>query len=147
RPPPWYFPWARRCSRISPRGFTAKTEKARCSAPSRCASILPAAPIGWSAASTRMTCSSFSFIFAVAGLLRQNRSEPCVPSGRHEGAPHDRLALRVLFGYLRRMQYLPIHGRGASFNPPNRFERLSYEPDPEWEDPDEPDPWRTTQYF
>ncbi|HEX6927123.1 MAG TPA: PA0069 family radical SAM protein [Longimicrobiaceae bacterium] len=45
------------------------------------------------------------------------------------------------------MQYLPIHGRGASFNPPNRFERLSYEPDPEWQDPDEPDPWRTTQYF
>jgi DNA repair photolyase len=42
---------------------------------------------------------------------------------------------------------LPVRGRGAAFNPPNRFERLSYEPDPEWVDPDEPDPWRTTQYF
>ncbi len=42
---------------------------------------------------------------------------------------------------------LPIHGRGASYNPPNRFEPLSYEPDPEWVDPDEPDPWKTTQYF
>lgn len=45
------------------------------------------------------------------------------------------------------MQLHPIRGRGASYNPPNRFERLSYEPDPEWSDPDEPDPWRTTQYF
>ena len=26
---------------------------------------------------------------------------------------------------------LPIHGRGASTNPPNRFERLVYEPDPD----------------
>ena len=42
---------------------------------------------------------------------------------------------------------LPIRGRGAAYNPPNRFEKLSYEPDPEWVDPDEPDPWRTTQYF
>lgn len=45
------------------------------------------------------------------------------------------------------MQLHPIRGRGASFNPPNRFERLAYEPDPEWEDPDAPEPWRTTQYF
>lgn len=45
------------------------------------------------------------------------------------------------------MQLHSIRGRGASYNPPNRFERLSYEPDPEWVDPDQPDPWRTTQYF
>jgi DNA repair photolyase len=25
----------------------------------------------------------------------------------------------------------PIHGRGASFNPPNRFDRIHYEPDPD----------------
>ena len=34
---------------------------------------------------------------------------------------------------------LPIHGRGSSYNPPNRFERLHVEPD-EWVDPDDPDP-------
>src|SRR5690349_21396314 len=34
---------------------------------------------------------------------------------------------------------LPIHGRGASYNPPNRFDRLHVEPD-EWVDPDDPDP-------
>lgn len=42
---------------------------------------------------------------------------------------------------------LPIRGRGASFNPPNRFERLEYEPDPEWIDPDDPEPWRATHYL
>ena len=42
---------------------------------------------------------------------------------------------------------LPIHGRGAGFNPPNRFERLEYEPDPACIDPDDPEPWRTTRYF
>lgn len=42
---------------------------------------------------------------------------------------------------------LPIRGRGAAYNPPNRFDRLTYEPDPEWIDPDDPEPWRTTQYF
>ena len=45
------------------------------------------------------------------------------------------------------MQLHPIRGRGASYNPPGRFERLAYEPDPEWVDPDEPDPWRTTRYY
>lgn len=45
------------------------------------------------------------------------------------------------------MELHPIRGRGASYNPPNRFEPLAYEPDPEWEDPDEPDPWKTTRYF
>ena len=34
---------------------------------------------------------------------------------------------------------LPIHGRGASSNPPNRFERLTVEHD-EWADPDDPLP-------
>ncbi|MGE3806507.1 MAG: PA0069 family radical SAM protein [Gemmataceae bacterium] len=31
----------------------------------------------------------------------------------------------------------PLRGRGSSFNPPNRFDRLHYEPDPEAVDPDE----------
>src|SRR6266849_9561432 len=39
----------------------------------------------------------------------------------------------------------PIHGRGASDNPPNRFERLVYEPDPEGADPEGPAP--ATQFF
>src|SRR5262245_30060493 len=26
---------------------------------------------------------------------------------------------------------LPLHGRGASDNPPNRFDRIHYEPDPD----------------
>jgi hypothetical protein len=33
---------------------------------------------------------------------------------------------------------LPIHGRGASYNPPNRFATLHVEPD-DWVDPDDPD--------
>ncbi len=34
----------------------------------------------------------------------------------------------------------PIHGRGASENPPNRFETLSYLPDPAERDPEDPGP-------
>jgi DNA repair photolyase len=34
---------------------------------------------------------------------------------------------------------LPIRGRGASWNPPNRFETLHLEPD-DWIDPDDPEP-------
>src|SRR5262245_24764811 len=34
---------------------------------------------------------------------------------------------------------LPIHGRGASYNPPNRFDRMHVEPE-DWVDPDDPDP-------
>jgi DNA repair photolyase len=34
----------------------------------------------------------------------------------------------------------PIHGRGAAENPPNRFEKLSYQPDPESTDPEEASP-------
>ena len=33
-----------------------------------------------------------------------------------------------------------IRGRGASDNPPNRFERLAYERDPDYVDPEEPSP-------
>lgn len=40
---------------------------------------------------------------------------------------------------------LPIHGRGATGDPPNRFERLAYEPDPAERDPDAPAP--QTQFF
>jgi DNA repair photolyase len=39
----------------------------------------------------------------------------------------------------------PIHGRGASENPPNRFERLAYEPDPDGADPAGPAP--ATQFL
>ncbi|MEA2625913.1 MAG: hypothetical protein QOD06_1958, partial [Candidatus Binatota bacterium] len=34
----------------------------------------------------------------------------------------------------------PIRGRGAAINPPNRFDRIVYEEDPEAFDPDEPPP-------
>jgi DNA repair photolyase len=40
---------------------------------------------------------------------------------------------------------LPQRGRGASANPPNRFEPLSYSRDPEWIDPE--DPALETQFF
>jgi len=45
------------------------------------------------------------------------------------------------------MELIPIRGRGASHNPPNRFERLHVELDVVPDDPDEPDPRRATQYF
>lgn len=40
-----------------------------------------------------------------------------------------------------------IRGRGASSNPPNRFEPISIEPDPLPPDPDDPLPYRETQYL
>jgi DNA repair photolyase len=42
-------------------------------------------------------------------------------------------------------EQLPIHGRGAAGNPPNRFERLHYEPDPDADPADAPAP--ATQFF
>jgi DNA repair photolyase len=39
----------------------------------------------------------------------------------------------------------PIPSRGAASNPPNRFQRLTLEPDPDWYEPDEPAP--ATQFF
>ncbi|HEY8483936.1 MAG TPA: PA0069 family radical SAM protein [Longimicrobiales bacterium] len=45
------------------------------------------------------------------------------------------------------MELVPIRGRGAAHNPPNRFERLSFEPDPEFFDPDDPSPWKETHYY
>jgi DNA repair photolyase len=39
----------------------------------------------------------------------------------------------------------PIHGRGAAHNPPNRFERIAYEPEPDEIEPDKPLP--VTQLF
>jgi DNA repair photolyase len=39
----------------------------------------------------------------------------------------------------------PIHGRGTPANPPNRFELLAYEPDPDGADPDGPAP--ATQFL
>ncbi len=35
---------------------------------------------------------------------------------------------------------LPIHGRGAASNPPNRFERIHYEPGPDLDASDAPAP-------
>jgi DNA repair photolyase len=43
------------------------------------------------------------------------------------------------------MHELPIHGRGASGNPANRFDRLHYEPDPEAPPDETPAP--ATQFF
>jgi DNA repair photolyase len=37
------------------------------------------------------------------------------------------------------------HARGAAENPPNRFEKIALESDPDWYDPDEPAP--RTQFF
>jgi DNA repair photolyase len=39
----------------------------------------------------------------------------------------------------------PIRGRGAVENPPNRFDRIAYERDPDWNEPDDPAP--KTQFF
>lgn len=39
----------------------------------------------------------------------------------------------------------PLHGRGASENPTNRFALLSYERDADWTDPEDPAP--TTQFL
>src|ERR1051325_5590804 len=39
----------------------------------------------------------------------------------------------------------PIHGRGAAFNPPNRFEVLRMERDSEWNPAEDPAP--QTQFF
>ncbi|HKS36736.1 MAG TPA: PA0069 family radical SAM protein [Verrucomicrobiae bacterium] len=38
-----------------------------------------------------------------------------------------------------------LRSRGAAENPPNRFEKIALEPDPDWYDPDEPVP--STQFF
>ncbi len=40
---------------------------------------------------------------------------------------------------------ITLRGRGASFNPPNRFERISFEPDAEWDPAQDPAP--ATQFF
>lgn len=45
------------------------------------------------------------------------------------------------------MELIPIRGRGASHNPPNRFEKLHVELEPVPGDPDDPDPRTKTQYF
>jgi len=45
------------------------------------------------------------------------------------------------------MDLIPIRGRGASYNPPNRFERLHLDLDPVPDDPDDPTPGPATQYF
>lgn len=43
------------------------------------------------------------------------------------------------------MQLIPIRGRGAADNPPNRFEPLAFIPDDETRDPDDPGP--RTRFF
>src|SRR5690606_12043981 len=72
-----------------------------------------------------------------------NTQRSNIPNTEHRTPP---LFFGICSVYLIFMLH-PIRGRGASFNPPNRFEPLSYEPDPEWIDPDEAEPWKTTQYF
>ncbi len=48
-------------------------------------------------------------------------------------------------GDANRLDQAPIHGRGAAANPPNRFEGIRYERDPDWTDPEDPAP--TTQFL
>ncbi|MEW5927489.1 MAG: PA0069 family radical SAM protein [Gemmatimonadota bacterium] len=45
------------------------------------------------------------------------------------------------------MELIPIRGRGASHNPPNRFEKLHVELEPVPGDPGDPEPRTETQYF
>src|SRR5262245_33256061 len=40
---------------------------------------------------------------------------------------------------------VPVHGRGATFNPANRFQPIVLEPDPDYSDPDALPP--STEYF
>ncbi len=39
----------------------------------------------------------------------------------------------------------PLRGRGAADNPPNRFQRIAYERDADWNEPDDPSP--KTQFY
>lgn len=41
-------------------------------------------------------------------------------------------------GEVKQLSQISIHGRGAAGNPPNRFEKISYERDPDWIDPEDP---------
>ncbi|MGH7409791.1 MAG: hypothetical protein ACREJ6_01840, partial [Candidatus Methylomirabilis sp.] len=43
-------------------------------------------------------------------------------------------------GEAKQRGQIPIHGRGAPGNPPNRFEKISYERDLDWTDPEDPAP-------
>ena len=43
-------------------------------------------------------------------------------------------------GDVKQPDQIPLHGRGASGNPPNRFEKIRYNRDPDWTDPDDPAP-------
>jgi DNA repair photolyase len=45
------------------------------------------------------------------------------------------------------MAGLPIHGRGAAENPVGRYERLDFEADPEYVDPDDPEPRPATHFY
>lgn len=48
-------------------------------------------------------------------------------------------------GDANRLDQTPIHGRGAAANPPNRFEAIRYERNPDWTDPEDPAP--ATQFL
>ena len=48
-------------------------------------------------------------------------------------------------GNAARQDQGPIHGRGAAGNPRNRFEKLSYEPDQDWSEAEDPAP--ATQFL
>ena len=43
-------------------------------------------------------------------------------------------------GDVKQPDQIPLHGRGAAGNPPNRFEKVWYDRDPDWTDPDDPAP-------
>ena len=45
------------------------------------------------------------------------------------------------------MAGLPIHGRGTAENPVGRYERLDFEADPEYVDPDDPEPRPATHFY
>lgn len=48
-------------------------------------------------------------------------------------------------GDVKQPDQIPIHGRGAAANPPNRFEEIWYDRDLEWTDPGDPAP--VTQFL
>src|SRR5262245_25350326 len=66
-------------------------------------------------------------------------------------ASHSRVACRsgcAILGLIVAVMHAnptAFRSRGAAENPPNRFEKIILEPDPEWYDPDEPVP--PTQFF
>src|SRR5438093_5157217 len=53
--------------------------------------------------------------------------------------------IRIASAFVMHASPTSIRSRGAAENPPNRFEKIVLQPDPDWYDPDEPAP--PTQFF